>query len=115
MESFRTVGTCARQILFDVDENNVLQDVKFLGGCAGGLQALSKLTCGKKIEEIIEICEGIQCKNGTSCPDQFAKALREYIKRKENEKLGIEPARRGHPPVFRVNIQVIKVVNPKEE
>ncbi len=103
MDAYRTTGTCSRQILFEVDENNILIDVKFLGGCPGALQAIAKFTKGKSIDEVIKMCEGIKCKNDTSCPDQLAKALRDYIKRREDEKNGLFPARRGHPQVLKLN------------
>ncbi len=106
MESFRTIGTCSRQIIFDVDDNGILRDLKFLGGCAGGLQALARLTIGKPIKEIIAICSGIKCKNDTSCPDQLAKALIAYQKSKEEP---IDPIKRGHPQVLKLNISVVNV------
>lgn len=109
MESFRTNGTCSRQIIFEVDDSGILTDLKFLGGCAGGLQALSKLTCGKNIDEVISICQGIQCKNGTSCPDQLAQALKEYKQKKEIEKSGVQPTKRGHPQVLRLNIKIVNI------
>jgi len=90
-------------------------DVKFLGGCPGGLQALAKLTKGKNINEVISVCEGIKCKNDTSCPDQLAKALQDYMKRKEEEKSGVCPAKRGHPQVLKLNIQVVKINFHKKE
>jgi hypothetical protein len=34
-------------------------------------------------EEVAAMLEGIQCRNGTSCPDQLAKALREEITKAE--------------------------------
>ncbi|MBQ7977746.1 MAG: TSCPD domain-containing protein [Clostridia bacterium] len=100
METFSPQGTCSRQILFKVDDNGILQDLKFLGGCTGALQVLARFAIGKPIAEIIDICDGIKCKNETSCPEQLALALRQYIERKQNEALGIsnEPRhRRGHP------------------
>ncbi len=109
MESFRTNGTCSRQILFEVDENNILTDVKFIGGCAGGLQAISKLTCGKKVEDVINICQGIKCKNGTSCPDQLAEALKHYLKQKADKQAGIFPTKRGRPQVLNLNIHIVKI------
>ena len=27
-------------------------------------------------EDVIAACEGLQCRNGTSCPDQLAQALK---------------------------------------
>ena len=82
MEAYRTKNTCSRQIIFTVDENDILTDLKFLGGCPGGLQAIAKLTIGRNIDEVAEICRGIRCKNDTSCPDQLAQALVEYKQNK---------------------------------
>ena len=89
MEAYRTKNTCSRQIIFEVDENEVLIDLKFLGGCPGGLQAIAKLTMGRNIDEIIETCKGIRCKNDTSCPDQLAQALIEYKQNKANVEAGL--------------------------
>lgn len=74
MESFNTKGTCARQIIFDV-QDGVLTDVRFAGGCSGNLKGISKLIVGLKVDDVIERLQGIVCRNGTSCPDQLAKAL----------------------------------------
>ena len=73
--SYKTNGTCSRQIDFEV-ENGIITDVSFLGGCNGNLKGISKLCSGMKIDDVIDRLGGIKCgfKN-TSCPDQFAKAL----------------------------------------
>lgn len=84
MESYRTRGTCCREIVFVVDDNDVLTSVKFVNGCSGNTQGVARLAVGRKIDEIISLLEGIQCRAGTSCPDQFAKALKEYKERKLN-------------------------------
>jgi uncharacterized protein (TIGR03905 family) len=78
-----TRGTCSRQILFDVTEDNKVTNVKFIGGCSGNLQAISKLVEGKNINEVIPLLKGIKCRNNTSCGDQLAVALESY-KRKHN-------------------------------
>lgn len=78
MQTFLTKGTCSRQILFDVTADNKLVNVKFIGGCSGNLQGISKLVEGKNIDEVIETLKGIKCRDNTSCPDQLAKALTEY-------------------------------------
>ena len=78
MESYRTRGTCCREIVFVVDDNDVLTSVKFVNGCSGNTQGVARLAVGRKIDEIISLLEGIQCRAGTSCPDQFAQALKEY-------------------------------------
>lgn len=77
MEIYKTSGVCSRTIEFEV-ENDILTNVKFNGGCAGNTQGVAKLAKGRKIDDIIETLEGIKCRNGTSCPDQFAKALKQY-------------------------------------
>lgn len=86
MATYRTKGSCSREIIFNVDENNILTDLKFLGGCSGNLQAVSRLVTGKNIDEIIALLKGIQCRNGTSCPDQLATALSEYSRKKQSSK-----------------------------
>lgn len=76
--TYKTRGTCSREISFDID-NGVVTNVSFYGGCNGNLQGISKLVDGMKIEEVIEKLDGINCNGkGTSCPDQLAKALMEY-------------------------------------
>lgn len=79
MESYRTSGTCSRQIIFEV-ENNVLTSLKFVNGCSGNTQGIARLAVGRNIDEIIEKLQGIKCKGNTSCPDQLTKALIEYKK-----------------------------------
>lgn len=72
---YKTKGTCSSTILFDV-ENNKLTNVRFIGGCNGNLQGISKLVDGMDIDDVIAKVKGIQCgPRPTSCPDQLAKAL----------------------------------------
>ena len=85
MQTYLTKGTCSRQILFDVNENDEVINVKFIGGCSGNLQGISRLVQGKKVDEVIELLSGIKCRSNTSCPDQLACALKEY-KEKTAEK-----------------------------
>ena len=73
--SYKTNGTCSKQIDFEV-ENGIVTEVSFMGGCNGNLKGISALVNGMKVEDVIDRLSGIRCgfKN-TSCPDQFAKAL----------------------------------------
>lgn len=80
METYKTKGTCSRKIYFDV-ENDTLKYVEFEGGCRGNTAGVSRLAAGRNIDEVISLLEGIPCRGNTSCPDQLAKALKEY---KEN-------------------------------
>ena len=77
MENYRTSGVCARSIDFEI-ENNIITNVRFNGGCMGNTQGVAKLAVGRSIDEVISLLEGIQCRGGTSCPDQLAKALKAY-------------------------------------
>lgn len=77
METFKTSGTCSRSIDFDI-ENGKVKNVKFNGGCPGNTQGVARLVEGRDIDEVINLLEGVQCRAGTSCPDQLAKALKQY-------------------------------------
>lgn len=77
METYKTSGVCSRTIDFEI-ENNIIKQVKFNGGCMGNTQGISKLVVGRSVDEVIDLLEGVQCRNGTSCPDQLAKALKQY-------------------------------------
>lgn len=78
MFTYSTKGTCSRQILFDVDENNKIHNLRFIGGCSGNLQGIARLVEGKDINEVEALLAGVRCKGNTSCPDQLSKAITEY-------------------------------------
>lgn len=74
--SYKTKGTCAQRIDFDVDDG-IVSNVRFVGGCSGNTQGVAKLVEGMKVEDVIAKLEGIRCGyKATSCPDQLAKALK---------------------------------------
>lgn len=78
---YRPEGVCSRLIEIELDDNGVIGGVKFTGGCNGNLQGISRLVRGMTADEAIERLSGIRCgMKGTSCPDQFARALKEYKK-----------------------------------
>lgn len=73
---YQTQGTCSKLIDVTADENDVIQQVFFLGGCHGNLQGISLLVRGQKIDDVVEKIKGVRCGNKTtSCPDQLAEAL----------------------------------------
>ena len=76
---YQTKGTCSTYIDIELD-GDVIRSVSFFGGCNGNLQGISKLVEGMKAEEAIKRLKGIKCGfKPTSCPDQLAKALKEYL------------------------------------
>lgn len=80
--TYYTHGTCSSQIDFKIDEDGILRDVQFTGGCHGNLQGISTLVRGMKASDVADKLQGIRCgyKN-TSCPDQLATALRQALDR----------------------------------
>lgn len=67
-------------IEIDVDDNRVIKSVQFIGGCNGNTQGIAALVAGQKAEDVISRLEGIRCGGRpTSCPDQLAKALKEFL------------------------------------
>jgi uncharacterized protein (TIGR03905 family) len=73
---YQTVGTCSRQINVDVDDNNIIQSVEFIGGCEGNTHGIMKLVKGMDATMVKDKLKGILCgSKGTSCPDQLARAL----------------------------------------
>ena len=80
---YRTRGTCSSSIHVELDGRKIKR-VVFTGGCNGNLQGISRLVEGMDIDEAIRRMDGIKCGyKDTSCPDQLAKALKEY--KKDNE------------------------------
>lgn len=76
--TYKTKGVCSREINFEVEDNKV-KNVQFVGGCSGNTQGVARLIDGMDIDEAISRIEGIQCGfRPTSCPDQLARALKEY-------------------------------------
>lgn len=73
--SYKTVGTCSRQIDIVTDGDRV-ESVSFVGGCSGNTQGVAALVEGMPIDEAIKRLKGIRCGfKATSCPDQLAIAL----------------------------------------
>ena len=76
---YRPSGVCSSEMIFEIDENNIVQDLKVIGGCNGNLKGIGALVKGMKVEDIITKLSGITCGfKPTSCPDQIAKALKDF-------------------------------------
>lgn len=78
--SFETHGTCAKFINIAIDDDGLVADVEFVGGCNGNTSGIASLVRGMKAEEVEKRLEGTRCgfKN-TSCPDQLAQAIRQAM------------------------------------
>ncbi len=79
-----TKGTCSRSIEFDID-GGILRNISFEGGCPGNLQGVARLAEGRTVEEVASVLSGIKCGDKkTSCPDQFARALKRQLKKRKS-------------------------------
>lgn len=79
MKVYNTKGTCSRAINYEIS-NGVITACEFVGGCPGNTKGVAKLVIGRKVEDVIALLKGIPCRNGTSCPDQLARALEEELR-----------------------------------
>ena len=76
--TFQTQGVCAQEISFDIIDGRVF-NVNFKGGCRGNTQGVAILADGLEARAAIKRLRGVQCHNGTSCPDQLAIAIAECL------------------------------------
>ncbi len=75
--SYRTRGTCASKIDFEIVEGKI-HNLSFTGGCNGNLKAIAKLVEGMDKEKVKDLLAGNTCgMKGTSCADQLARAIAE--------------------------------------
>lgn len=73
---YKTKDTCSTLITFDKDENGIVTNIQFTGGCNGNLKAIAKLLEGMPAEEINAKLKGNLCgRRPTSCADQLAIAV----------------------------------------
>lgn len=74
IKRYTTQGTCASRIDIEI-QDGIVTACRFHGGCAGNTQGVARLVIGCTVEDVIARLKGIVCRNGTSCPDQLARAL----------------------------------------
>ena len=77
MFNYRTKGTCSTDIDLEI-RDGIITHCEIHNGCRGNTQGLGVMVTGQKADEVAAKLAGIQCRGGTSCPDQLAKAIRAY-------------------------------------
>ena len=83
--SYKTWGTCSRAIDVTVDDDGVITECRYTGGCQGNTRGISMLVVGMKASDVIARLKGVQCgSKGTSCPDQLARALQESLDKEQS-------------------------------
>ena len=77
---YRTRGTCSRAIEVEINDEGIVTDVAFSGGCSGNTQGVAALVRGMKAEDAVAKLKGIRCGfRDTSCPDQLALAIESVL------------------------------------
>ena len=77
-KQFPLKGVCAYGCEVEVEDGKLV-NCEFYGGCDGNHKGLNALVKGMSVDEAIERLSGITCgPRSTSCPDQFAQALKAY-------------------------------------
>lgn len=77
---YQNHGTCSREVIFDLDENKKLHNIRFIGGCSGNTQGVCRLAEGMDAAEAVTRLLGIRCGvKPTSCPDQLAQAIQKAL------------------------------------
>lgn len=74
MKTVKLSNVCAQSVTYEICDDRITA-CTFEGGCPGNTQGVARLVIGRTPEEVIALLKGIRCRNGTSCPDQFARAL----------------------------------------
>ena len=72
-------NVCSREMILEIDDNDIIVTAKVIGGCMGNLQGICRLIEGMKVDAVKAKLEGIKCRGSrtgeTSCPDQLARGL----------------------------------------
>ena len=72
-------NVCSRLLTVTYDDNGIITSASHIGGCKGNLDGICSLIVGMKLETVIDKLQGIQCRNGTSCPDQLARGIKSHL------------------------------------
>lgn len=78
--SYTPQGVCSRMISFELDDDCRLHNVRFMGGCNGNAQAISRLCEGMDAQKAADLLSGIRCgMKPTSCPDRLSAAIKQAL------------------------------------
>ena len=69
-------GVCVKRIDITIDNDGIVTDVEFTGGCKGNLNVIKNLMIGKHYNWYYNLFRNNKCGNRpTSCADQLADLL----------------------------------------
>lgn len=74
---FRTCPVVCSEAIYIETEGDIIRKVQYTKGCNGNTKGVAALCEGRKVQDVIALLDGIDCKGrGTSCPDQLSRALK---------------------------------------
>mgnify|MGYP002688450514 CR=1 FL=1 len=77
--TYKPKGVCSQFMEMEIEDGKI-HGLNVMGGCSGNLQGISSLLKGMPVQEAIQRMEGIRCgMKSTSCPDQMAQALKQFL------------------------------------
>jgi len=72
--------TCSTKIVFDLDDDKTIRNIKFTDGCNGNLSGIATLAEGMDAATLAGKLKGTRCgRKNTSCPDQLAQAIEQAL------------------------------------
>jgi len=75
---FRNCPVVCSEAIYIETEGDIIRKVQYTKGCNGNTQGVAALCEGRKVQDVIALLDGIDCKGrGTSCPDQLSRALKQ--------------------------------------
>lgn len=73
-------GICAKEIEFDIDDNNKIMNLSINGGCSGYRKAIEKIINNMDCIDVMNMLESVDCNNkGFSCPSRLSDSIRYVI------------------------------------
>ena len=79
MMHYKTHGTCSTAIDLEITS------CRFTNGCRGNTDGLARLAVGQDAREVMNRLRGVQCRGGTSCPDQLSRAIEIYLDQQQHK------------------------------
>ena len=76
---YKPKGVCSSEMRFELN-GETIESLTVTNGCNGNLKGIAALVKGRNVNDVIAALDGIKCGfKQTSCPDQIAKGLRQYM------------------------------------
>ncbi|MBR3345612.1 MAG: TIGR03905 family TSCPD domain-containing protein [Solobacterium sp.] len=76
---YKPKGVCSSEMRFELN-GETIESLTVTNGCNGNLKGIAALVKGRNVNDVIAALDGIKCGfKQTSCPDQIAKGLMQYL------------------------------------